>query len=312
MRGRLNPFLSALLLVCLFSQAYGETIYFLVAEQIPNHNDSYVLPISDSDANDIVYARNLASGGMAFATCVVADIAAGADGINRNYLSPVRAPWNWHVTNFVSFVEVPPPILDGWPGLVQNNVDEWMNNTGGQICFFNYTVVAELGTDPKPWRCDFDSDSNVTGTDYAKWATDWRFDDCNAPGWCGGKDLTQNGAIDYNDLAIFADSWLDPCAAEPVWSDCWNNGRQCHGDADGLFAGKDKDGARQWVSFNDLDILNASWGSKCGDEGPFLDPYNPCADCDRDCDVDDDDANTLLYWFNRTDVPNDCATDPCL
>jgi len=37
--------------------------------------------------------------------------------------------------------------------------------------------------------------------------------------------------------------------------DCWCYPRQCHGDADGQYEGKDK----YWVSTNDLDILLAAW-----------------------------------------------------
>ena len=277
----------------------GEVVYFLVGETTPYHNDSYVLPLSD--ANEIAGARNLISGGMGFATRVVADIAAGTDGINRNFVSPMKAPWNWHVINFVSFVEVSPPELDGWPGLVQNDIESWMENTGGQIGFWNYTVVAELGTDTKSWRCDFDSDSKVNNKDFGWLSADWLREDCNGPDWCNGIDIDNSGTVDYNDLAIFADNWLDPFAAEPLWYDCWYNPIQCHGDADGMKQGP------FWVSAADLAILQACYplpvyyGAPC---------YNPCADFDRDGDVDDDDVMVIDTWIWVLNVPYDCPLGP--
>lgn len=35
-------------------------------------------------------------------------------------------------------------VCDGWPADVENNLDYWVD-TLGQICFWSYTVVAELG-----------------------------------------------------------------------------------------------------------------------------------------------------------------------
>ena len=299
---RLNLFL--LLLLSLIVSVNGETIYFLVAEKgSPTHGDSYVLALTEP--NDINHARDLVEFGPGIGQSIIAaDIAAGADGINRSFSSPAKAPWNWHVTNFVSFADITAEIYDGWPGLVQNDVQWWINNTGGQIGFWDYTIVAELGTDTKSWRCDFDSDGKVRMDDLAELGTDWRRSDCNSPDWCDGTDLDKNGILDYNDLAIFADNWLNPYAAEPLWFNCWDCPYQCHGDADyAAPAGK----LQYRVNTEDLSILTAAWGTSYPDLGYIIDGH--CADFDRDGDVDDDDNAILDYWYEALNVPNDCTPE---
>jgi hypothetical protein len=304
MRGRIVISFSALLVVCLACRAYGETVYFLVGEKTAVHDDSYVLPLSEGD--DIAYARNLVSGGMAFATCVVADIAATADCINRNYVSPFKAPWSWHVTDFVAFVEVPAPGLDGWPGFVQNVLAGWMSATGGRIGFSNYTVVAELGTDPNHWMCDFFHDDRIDSKDFARLGEHWGLNDCNYPGWCNGTDLDKSGTVDNSDLKIFVGSWLSPFADEPMHYcpyDCWMfNARHCHGDADGL-----QEYGPFWVGLADLSILQACYPLPVRYGEPR---YNPCADFDKDADVDNDDETILNRWFYVANVPADCADCP--
>lgn len=308
MRGKSLLVLAIVLLsvVCFIPRSYGETVYFVVGEINPNHNSSYVLPLTDS--NDIAHARDLVKRpDIVLEPYVVAKIECGADWINKNYNSPMKAPWNWHVTEFNDFSETGGP--DGHPALVQNDCQGWMDDTDGYICFPNYTIVAELGTAPNHWERDFDSDSNVNNTDFSWLSGYWLDEDCDEPSWCGGSDLDESNSVDYNDLRIFNQSWLSPFASEPIWfgsecgDECWNNPRQCHGDADGFFDGKDVDGKRQWVTTADLDILQASWGTSYGD----ID-YNDCADFDRDGDIDDDDVDILTWWYQELGVPADCPT----
>jgi hypothetical protein len=131
--------------------AAGETIYFLVAErpEAKVHGDSYVLPLSDPAA--IAHARALidAEPGT-LSSIVVAHIAAGADGINRDHLAPGAPAWSWHVTAFEGFADSTIEILDGWPTYVEQDVAGWIANTGGFIGFWNYTVTAELPAVPEP------------------------------------------------------------------------------------------------------------------------------------------------------------------
>lgn len=138
--------LVALLALVASGTAGAAPIAFLVAEKpgAITHGDSYVL-VLENDA-DIGHARALVAGGP-LATIVVADIAAGADGVNRDHRATGAPTWSWHVADFTEFAESTIELCDGWPGQVEAGVADWIGNTGGQICFWSYTVVEEL---PEP------------------------------------------------------------------------------------------------------------------------------------------------------------------
>jgi len=133
------------------STAAAQTSYFLVAERqdAAVHGDSYVLPLSDPAA--IAQARALIDAAPgALPSIVIAHIAAGADGINRDHLATGAPAWSWHVTGFEGFSDFAIEILDGWPTFVEQDVQGWIANTGGTIGFWTYTVVAELPAVPEP------------------------------------------------------------------------------------------------------------------------------------------------------------------
>ena len=128
--------------------AAAVTVEFLVAEPPGHavHGDSYVLPLSAPA--DIEHARDLVARGAAAGTPIaVAQIAAGADGRNRNVRAPGEPPWSWHVTEFSGFGDFAIELCDGYPGYVEQDVERWIANTDGAVCFWSYTVVAEL---PEP------------------------------------------------------------------------------------------------------------------------------------------------------------------
>jgi len=124
--------------------------YFVVAE-FPGHelhHDSYILALTNTD--DIAHARALISSEPELESrLVVAKIAAGPDGINRDYRKKTAPPWSWHVTEFLSFAEHTIEILDGWPTFVESDVDGWIAGTSGAIGFWSYTVVDELPLAPE-------------------------------------------------------------------------------------------------------------------------------------------------------------------
>jgi hypothetical protein len=136
------------------------------------------------------------------------------------------------------------------------------------------------------------ADDEINNKDFGSFGNYW-LEDCNEPNWCDGADLDRSGIVDYNDLRILAESWLSPFAAVPLWNDCWNNPRQCHGDADGQ-----KQFGVYWVYTDDLDMLTGCQG------------YCPCVDFDRDGDVDEDDETILDTWFGVVGVPPDCPICP--
>ena len=156
MRGRAGPRVPWLALaglaasVLLAGPSAATPVHFLVAE-LPGtatHGDSYVLSLEDPAA--IAHARALiAQGPAAGATIALATIAMGADGVNRDWLAPGRPEWSWHVVAFLGFADIAAEIFDGWPGFVESDVAGWIQNTGGTIGFWQYTVVAEL-PEPSP------------------------------------------------------------------------------------------------------------------------------------------------------------------
>ena len=129
-----------------------DPVYFVVAEKgSPLHGDSYILPITD--AAQLREARDVMRGRNGFATIVVAAIADGSDGINRDVLAAGEPPWSWHVTGLSGFAETTAEVLDGWPGLVEQNPCVYIQcppegDGTGAIGFWSYTVTQELGPGP--------------------------------------------------------------------------------------------------------------------------------------------------------------------
>jgi len=135
------------------SAAEAAPIAFLVAErpEAVVHGDSYVLVLEAEP--DLEHARALIQDpGAAGAPIVTARIAAGADGLNRDHRAPGAPPWSWHLTQFDGFADLTIELCDGWPAFVEADVAGWIANTEGQICFWQYTVVEELGPVPEPGR----------------------------------------------------------------------------------------------------------------------------------------------------------------
>lgn len=132
-------------------EARSQTTWFIVGEA-PWHQvygDSYVLPLSDPA--DIAHAYDLIDNGPTGKPyIVVADLAWGADGVNRDYLAKGPPEWNWHVVEFLGFAEVTIEILDGTPAQVEAEFDRFPspgNPDRARIGFWNYTVV---GVVPEP------------------------------------------------------------------------------------------------------------------------------------------------------------------
>ncbi len=136
----------------LAERASAETVYFLMSEitQPCSTCDSYVLPISDPAAID--HARDLVANGLAAGSAIaLANVEAGGDGINRNVLAAGEPLWSWHVTSLVDFADLAIELCDGTPSMVEADPAGFLANTNGIICFWGYTVTAELpGPHPLP------------------------------------------------------------------------------------------------------------------------------------------------------------------
>ena len=117
-----------------------------MSEIIPNHHDSYVLPLSKKE--NIEFARKIIDDPTSVSsTIIVAKIDYGSgegEYINKDLLSPSKRIWSWHVTEFIVFADDTIEILDGWPTFVEENLDSWMNNTSSMIGFWGYTVTREV------------------------------------------------------------------------------------------------------------------------------------------------------------------------
>jgi hypothetical protein len=189
-----------------------------------SHQDAYTLVLTSP--TDIAAARAIVAdpgGAGADARIVVAHIAAGADGVNRNHAVAGAPPWSWHLTAFEGFSGLTAEIYDGWPRYVESDVDSWIANTQGVIGFWNYTVVAELasvpvapcgpadigatGGAPGPWGGDGVLDNN----DFVVFI-DWFFaGDVRADRGIAGGVPGSDGAFNNNDFVVFVDQFFGGC-----------------------------------------------------------------------------------------------------
>jgi hypothetical protein len=101
---------------------------------------------------------------------------------------------------------------------------------------------------------------------------------------------------------------------------CWCRFKQCKGDADGLFDGKDKDGQRKWVSLTDLTVLVNAW-QKVDNATWKANPTWICADFNRAFDGKDKDGQRkwvslgdlgiLVAGWQKVDTNVHFTTNPC-
>jgi hypothetical protein len=241
----------------------AQTVYFLAADFDPAYRtDSYVLPLTDP--NDIAHARDLiANGPAAGQPWIMIQVACGADNINRNYLSSVKHPWNWHITGFNGFVDTFPPGYYGDPAMI-HHACLMTATTQGTNGFSSYTVIAELGQNPKTWQGNLNSDGAVNLADIKILSQYWGSISCTSPSWCSNADINHDHFVNFADLELFADTWLTAYPAWPTrWYSAWANPRQCHGDADGLGSGMGSN--KVWVNTADLAIFVTTLYLYCQD-----------------------------------------------
>jgi hypothetical protein len=55
---------------------------------------------------------------------------------------------------------------------------------------------------------DTDWDCRVDREDLMQLAAAWMAGGCAEPGWCGGADLTRDGRVGIEDLAVMAENWM--------------------------------------------------------------------------------------------------------
>ncbi len=204
-----------LLVACLSTQVFAETVYFLVGEvwDPPDPNEFYVLPLTDPC--DIADARDLIEYGPEPEVRPALVVAAidhwdpnNGINVNRNYHLQGIPAWSWYVTEFANFADFTTEILDGEPSWVESDVEWWIQNTGGLIGFWDFTVLAELGTDLEPWNCDLTVDGIIGPNDLAWFTSHWLDSGCCHRYYCEGADIDGSSEVDFKDFAIFANNWL--------------------------------------------------------------------------------------------------------
>jgi hypothetical protein len=122
-------------------------VYFEVGEISPGHGDSYVIALTDPFA--IAAAREIIASGES--KIVIAEIERITDHAHQfNADLNNNRKWSWYVSGFIEFSDFSIEILDGWPGYVEENFDDWVSvtkgdNGKGRIGFWNYTIKREVG-----------------------------------------------------------------------------------------------------------------------------------------------------------------------
>lgn len=114
-------------------------VYFLAADQANRESFSFAL----TDPALIAKARAALSKQRSM--IVIARIE-GVDspGANRNFSSPDRSPWSWHVAEVFDFAELAHISCDGSPSLIEDYLPQWLGPGGGGICLWGYHLKREL------------------------------------------------------------------------------------------------------------------------------------------------------------------------
>ncbi|WP_413557126.1 hypothetical protein [Bdellovibrio sp. HCB209] len=114
--------------------------YFLISTKTPSENGSFVIALDDEDtintAREQIRRPELEK-------IVVARVALGSGGVNRNFQARDKSPYSWNVTYVDAFGDLAHIDCDGNPDLVEERLQQRLNE-GGRICFWRYRVVREL------------------------------------------------------------------------------------------------------------------------------------------------------------------------
>jgi hypothetical protein len=110
--------------------------------------------------------------------------------------------------------------FDMYTGSTGIEAGDWFiidyNATGVGICkvgFYDHTkswfVPIYYLTFSHVRTRDFNNDTMVNFADFAVLASYWQQTNCGSTNNCEGADLDINGKVDFNDLMLFTDYWLD-------------------------------------------------------------------------------------------------------
>lgn len=75
---------------------------------------------------------------------LVARVGNGSAGLNRDFSSPFKSLWSWHIAEVYRFADFGSQTCDGNPEMLEQMLLGWSPDEQGVICFWNYRVVEEL------------------------------------------------------------------------------------------------------------------------------------------------------------------------
>lgn len=113
--------------------------YFLVGPR-SGFGDTFVVQITSAEM--IARARELVAHPET-EKILFAKIVKGHQGFNRNWSKPEKSFWSWSVSEVTNFADIGSTACNGFPQVVEDNVDAWLKNPG-RICFWNYRIKKEL------------------------------------------------------------------------------------------------------------------------------------------------------------------------
>lgn len=117
------------------------TRYFLFQSLDSQNQESFVVPMTDPRwiQESLAQIQNPSK-----ARLLVARIEKSLQGQNWDESSLRHTPWSWQVTEVLAYADFAHISCDGTPGLVEERLNSWMQETGGGICFWSYRIVREL------------------------------------------------------------------------------------------------------------------------------------------------------------------------
>jgi len=129
-----------------------ETVFFKISDSTEPDSESFILELTHLD--EIVQARQIIANPHDVPDKIILAKIVRQDGsepyLNKDLNNDMI--WSWRIDSFEGFVGSSIEILDGRPGYIEEDLDRWFQNTGGDenhghIGLWGYTVVAEVEAD---------------------------------------------------------------------------------------------------------------------------------------------------------------------
>jgi hypothetical protein len=122
------------------------TVYFLIGERAVVRGESFIIGLTDPHHIETARAT-LQSGEEKIVFAEISKITNPRSQANLDLANGGK--WSWYVSKVLEFTDVTAEIYDGWPSYVEENYNEFVENTKGnngtgRIGFWNYTLKREV------------------------------------------------------------------------------------------------------------------------------------------------------------------------